>query len=148
MMITPDEPKVLVLLEQQQHWVKQSIAQSDELLRELFKVLHPKFAEAEIKRDNGSIQIVPRKGTKGHQPAPEVLVLLDTATIELDPAIVACIALQQLELMQGLNPENARSLSHQIETAIAQSDQWRQQVKQTLERLDAAPAASIIPVGF
>ena len=147
-MTIPDEPKVLVLLETQQHWVKQSIAQNDELLRELFKVLHPKFAEADIKRDNGSIEIIPRKGTKGHRPAPEVLALLDMAPTEIDPAIAACIALQQLELAEGLNPKNAKPLSQQIETAIAQSEQWRQQIKQTLTWLETAPSSSVILIGF
>ena len=108
----------------------------------------PKFAEADIKRDNGSIEIIPRKGTKGHRPAPEVLALLDMAPTEIDPAIAACIALQQLELAEGLNPKNAKPLSQQIETAIAQSEQWRQQIKQTLTRLETAPSSSVILIGF
>jgi hypothetical protein len=145
-----DEEKLLVVYEGQQHWVQQQIAQSDDLLRQLFGRLSPELAGAEIKREPGKIEIVPKKGSKGAvQPSVEqVLNELDTVLSAIDPAIVMCLALQRIELCEGINPGRAEALSQQIEAAIAQSQRWSASVQQTLKRLDETPSISTILVGF
>lgn len=55
---------------------------------------------------------------------------------------------QLLELHEGINPRRAKELSQQIEQAIAQSRQWTDAVKITLNRLDAALPVSTITTGF
>lgn len=139
--------KLLVLLEGQQHWVRQQIAESDELLRQLFSRLSPELAGAEIQRSANKIEIVPRKGTKGCD-VDDLLTLLDRLPGEIDPAIAACYALQRIELHEGINPSQASALSQQIEQAIVRSQQWADAVKVTLNRLDAALPLSTITPGF
>ncbi|AFZ33562.1 MULTISPECIES: hypothetical protein [Cyanophyceae] len=149
------EDKLLVLLEGQQHWVRKSIADNDDLLRMLFSGLSPELAAAEIQREPSQIKIVPKKGTKGtiHSSynlptAASVLAVLDTAPSEVDPAILMCVKLRKIELLQGINPCNAQAIVEQIETAIAQSRHSSDSVKQCLKRLDQSLAVSAIPVGF
>jgi hypothetical protein len=137
--------KTLVILEGQQHWVTDSIAQNDDLLRQLFSTLSPELAGAEIKRETGQVTISPRKGTKGTANA---LTILDAAPIELNPGVVCCLALQQLELRVGLNPAHASSIAQEIQTALEQSRVWSEAVKSTLQQLDRATPHSIVPVGF
>lgn len=145
-----DEEKLLVVYEGQQHWVRRQIAQSDDLLRQLFGRLSPELAGAEIKREPGKIEIVPKKGSKGaSQPSVEqVLNDLDAVLSAIDPAIVMCLTLQRIELCEGINPDRAEVLSQQIEEAIAQSQQWSASIRQALKRLDETPSVSTIPVGF
>ena len=137
--------KNLVILEGQQHWVANSIAQDDALLRQLFSSLSPDLAGAEIKRETGQITISPRKGTKG---TTEALALLNTAPIELNPGVVCCLALQRLELRVGLNPAHASLIAQDIQTALEQSQVWDEAVKSTLHKLDRAAPHSIVTVGF
>ncbi|PSB49220.1 hypothetical protein C7B80_03215 [Cyanosarcina cf. burmensis CCALA 770] len=149
------EDKLLVLLEGQQHWVRKSIAQNDDLLRMLFSGLSPELAAAEIQRESSQIKIVPKKGTKGTiDPSHDlpnvasVLAALDTASSEVDPAILMCVKLRKIELLQGINPCNAPAIVEQIETAIARSKHWSDSVNQSLKRLDRSNSISAIPVGF
>lgn len=151
------EEKLLVLLEGQQHWVRKSIAQNDDLLRMLFSGLSPELAAAEIQRSPSQIKIVPKKGTKGithpsHGLPTAVSVLAtldaDAAPSEVDPAILMCVKLRRIELLQGINPYNAQAIVEQIETAIDCSKHWSNSVKQSLKRLEQSPSVSTIPVGF
>jgi hypothetical protein len=139
------DSKTLVILEGQQHWVANDIAQTDDLLRQLFSGLSPELAGAEIKRETGQITISPRKGTKG---TAEALAILDVAPTELNPGVVCCLALQQLELRVGLNPAHASSIAQDIQTALERSRVWSEAVKSTLQQLDRATPHFIIPVGF
>jgi hypothetical protein len=139
--------KLLVMLEGQQHWVRRQIAESDDLLRQLFSRLAPELAGAEIQRSASKIEIVPRKGTKGCD-LDNVLTALDRLPSEIDPAIAACLVLQRIELHEGINPNRARILSQRIEQAIAQSQQGTEAVKITLNRLDAALPVSTVTIGF
>lgn len=149
-----NEDKLLVTLEGQQHWVRKSIAQNDDLLRMLFSGLSPELAAAEIQRESSQIKIVPKKGTKGtSEPyklptTASVLAALDIAPSEVDPAILMCVKLRKIELLQGINPCNAPAIVEQIETAIARSKHWSDSVKQSLKRLDQSLSVSAIPVGF
>jgi hypothetical protein len=149
------EDTLLVLLEGQQHWVRKSIAQNDDLLRMLFSGLSPELAAAEIQRESSQIKIVPKKGTKGTiDPSHDlpnvasVLAALDTASSEVDPAILMCVKLRKIELLQGINPCNAPAIVEQIETASARSKHWSDSVNQSLKRLDRSNSISAIPVGF
>jgi len=149
------EDKLLVILEGQQHWVRRSIAQNDDLLRILFSGLSPELAAAEIQRESSQIKIVPKKGTKGTiDPShglpnvASVLAALDTASSEVDPAILMCVKLRKIELLQGINPCNAQTIVEQIETALDCSKHWSNSVKQSLKRLDQSLSVSAIPVGF
>ena len=135
----------LVILEGQQHWIADTIAQDDALLRQLFSSLSPDLAGAEIKRDKNQINISPRKGTKG---TAHTLAILDTAPPELDPGVACCIALQQLELQVGLNPAHASSIAQDIQTALTESQVWDEAVKSTLHKLDRATPHSLVTVGF
>lgn len=149
------EDKLLVLLEGQQHWVRKSIAQNDDLLRMLFSGLSPELAAAEIQRSPSQIKIVPKKGTKGTTApshglptAVSVLATLDAAPSQVDPAILMCVKLRKIELLQGINPCDAQAIVEQIETALVQSKHWSNSVKQSLKRLDQSPSVSAISVGF
>jgi hypothetical protein len=149
------EDKLLVTLEGQQHWVRKSIAQNDDLLRMLFSGLSPELAAAEIQREPSQIKIVPKKGTKGTThpsydllTAASVLAALDAAPSQVDPAILMCVKLRKIELLQGINPYNAQAIVEQIETALARSKHWSDSVKQSLKRLDQSLSVSTIPVGF
>jgi len=135
----------LVILEGQQHWVADTIAQDDALLRQLFSSLSPDLAGAEIKRDKNQIIISPRKGTKG---TAQALAVLDAAPIELNPGVVCCLTLQRLELRVGLNPTHASLIAQNIKTALEQSQVWDEAVKYTLHKLDRATPHSIVTVGF
>jgi hypothetical protein len=149
------EDKLLVTLEGQQHWVRKSIAQNDDLLRMLFSGLSPELAAAEIQREPSQIKIVPKKGTKGiTNPShglpnvASVLAALDAAPSEVDPAILMCVKLRKIDLLQGINPCNAQTIVEQIEATIVQSKHWSDSVKQSLKRLDQSLSVSAIPVGF
>lgn len=138
------EAKTLVVLEGQQHWIEAEIAQSDELLRQLFSTLSPELAGAEIKRHDHRIDLIPRKGTKGMNP----LALLDAAAIEINPGVECCLALQQLELRIGIDVTNANAIAQRIESALEQSRDWEQATKTTLQQLNRASPHSIVPLGF
>lgn len=138
------ESKTLVVLEGQQHWIDAEIAQSDELLRQLFSTLSPELAGAEIKRGDNRIDLIPRKGTKGMNP----LEVLNAAAIEINPGVECCLALQQLELRVGIDVVNATAIAQQIEAALEQSKNWEQAIKTTLHRLDQVSSHSIVPLGF
>lgn len=138
------ELKTLVVLEGQQHWIDAEIAQSDELLRQLFSTLSPELAGAEIKRSDNRIDLIPRKGTKGMNP----LEVLNAAAIEINPGVECCLALQQLELRVGIDVVNATVIAQQIESALEQSKNWEQAIKTTLHRLDQASSHSMVPLGF
>lgn len=139
--------KLLVTYEGQQHWIPQQIAGDDNLLRQLLSSISPELANADVKRLEGKIEIVPRRGTKGIE-SQQVLAMLDAAPTEIDPAVVLCCAIQQLELREGINPNRCKQLNQQIEKAITQSQQWQQAAKVTLQRLDGAIGVSVIPIGF
>ncbi|MDX2242388.1 MAG: hypothetical protein NW224_17015 [Leptolyngbyaceae cyanobacterium bins.302] len=149
-MDTTTEDTVLVVLEGQQHHIRRTIAENDELLRRLLSQIGPELAGAEIKRTNGVIEVVPKKGTKGNQPAitSEALSYLDTAASNIDPAITACLVIQQTELAEGFNPEQALRLDEYITHTISESQRWQASIQQTLYRLDNAASASKIPFGF
>ncbi|KAM3101103.1 hypothetical protein ACKFKF_09825 [Phormidesmis sp. 146-12] len=138
------ESKILVVLEGQQHWIDAEIAQSDELLRQLFSTLSPELAGAEIKRRDSRIDLIPRKGTKGSN----LLEVFNAAAIEINPGVECCLALQQLELRVGIDTANAGTIAQQIESALEQSKKWEQALKTTLHRLDQASSHSIVPLGF
>jgi hypothetical protein len=138
------ESKILVVLEGQQHWIDAEIAQSDELLRQLFSTLSPELAGAEIKRSDSRIDLIPRKGMKGSN----LLEVFNAAAIEINPGVECCLALQQLELRVGIDTANAGTIVQQIESALEQSKNWEQALKTTLHRLDQASSHSIVPLGF
>lgn len=152
--MTTTQDAVLVELEGQQHWVKPAIAEDDELLRQLLSTLNPALAEAEIERGGNTIKVIPRKGTKGSKgsPAPlpttSILVCLDAAKPDVDPAMLMCLKLQQTEITEGLSPQRASEITQQIEAAMQQSRLWQRWVKRTLEQLDAAKPRSLLPHGF
>lgn len=121
----------------------------------LFSGLSPELAAAEIQREPSQIKIVPKKGTKGITnpshglpTAVSVLATLDAAPSQVDPAILMCVKLRKIELLQGINPCNAQAIVEQIETAIDCSKHWSNSVKQSLKRLDQSPSVSTVPVGF
>ena len=149
-MDTITEDTVLVVLEGQQHHIRRTIAENDELLRRLLSQIGPELAGAEIKRTNGVIEVVPKKGTKGNQSAliSETLSYLDTAESNIDPAITACLVIQQTELAEGFNPEQALRLDEYITHTISESQRWQASIQQTLHRLDNAASTSKIPFGF
>jgi hypothetical protein len=138
------ESKTLVVLEGQQHWIAAEIAQSDKLLRQLFSTLSPELAGAEIKRSDGRIDVIPRKGTKGSFP----LAVLDQAALEVNPGVECCLALQRLELSIGINVVYATEIVQQIELALEQSRNWEKAIKTSLYRLDQASSYSVVPLGF
>lgn len=149
-MDTTTEDTVLVVLEGQQHYIRRTIAENDELLRRLLSQIGPELAGAEIKRTNGVIEVVPKKGTKGNQPAiiSKTLNYLDIAESNIDPAITACLVIQQTELAEGFNPEQALRLDEYITHTISESQRWQASIQQTLHRLDNAASASKISFGF
>jgi hypothetical protein len=136
--------KTLVILEGQQHWVDNTIAQDDKLLRQVFTTLSPALANAEIVRTDTHIDLIPKKGTKGTSP----LKILDAEPATVHPGIACCLALQQLELRIGINPNYAPKIADQIETAINQSKDWETHIKTTIKHLDQATNQSKILIGF
>lgn len=139
------ENKTLVILEGQQHWVDNAIAQSDDLLRQLFSSLSPAYAEADIHRSDTKIEIAAKKGTKGTFTRIEQLL---SEPIALNPGIQCCIALQQLELRLGIDAQHAGAIASCIETALAQSEQWEKHILHTLQKFDKATNSPIVPLGF
>lgn len=139
------ENKTLVILEGQQHWVDDAIAQNDDLLRQLFSTLSPAYAEAEIKRSNSRIEIAAKKGTKGTSSPIEQLL---SEPIALNPGIQCWSALQQLELRLGIEAQHAGAIASEIETALSQSEQWQNQIQYTLQKLSLATTNPIVPLGF
>jgi hypothetical protein len=138
------DKKMLVVLEGQQHWVDNTIAQNDELLRQVFTTLSPALANADIVRTTTRIDLIPRKGTKGATP----MNVLDAELTTVHPGIACCLVLQHLELRIGINPHHAEQTADQIETAINQSRDWATHIKTTIERLDQAASQSQVPMGF
>jgi hypothetical protein len=149
--IIPGQPgTLLVELEGQQHWLPAEIASSDDLLRQALSVVSPELANAEIKRAEGKIQVVPRRGTKGVAvPTYEdVLQMLDTMPGAIDPAILMVAVVQQLQLMHGIALVRSPHIIIHIEQAIAQSQDWSTSYQLALASLQEANGRSVVPPGF
>jgi hypothetical protein len=136
----------LVILEGQQHQIPDEIAHDDHKLLTLFSTVNPALANAEIKRNGTQVELVARKGTKGHsQP---VLDLLEEALPHIDPAVAVCNALQNHEFRVGLDAEQAGQITQRIEQALAESDYQAKARKATLAALAKAQPQSVVVRGF
>lgn len=136
----------LVILEGQQHQIPDEIASDDHKLLTLFSTVNPALANAEIKRNGTQVELITRKGTKGH--SPPVLDLIQSALPHIDPAVAVCNALQTHEFRVGLDAEQADQITQRIEQALADSDQQAKARKATLEALSKATPLSVVVRGF
>lgn len=136
----------LVILEGQQHQIPDEIASDDHKLLTLFSTVNPALANAEIKRNGTQVELIARKGTKGH--APSVLDLLQAALPHIDPAVAVCNALQTHEFRVGLDAEKADRITRRIEQALAESDRQHQFRRSTLTALSKAKPMSVVVRGF
>jgi len=136
----------LVILEGQQHQIPDEIASDDHKLLTLFSTVNPALANAEIKRNGTQVELMARKGTKGH--SPPVLDLIQSALPHIDPAVAVCNALQTHEFRVGLDAEQADQITQRIEQALADSDQQAKARKATLEALSKATPLSVVVRGF
>lgn len=136
----------LVILEGQQHQIPDDIASDDAKLLTLFSTVNPALADAEIKRNGTHIELIARKGTKGN--TQDVLDLLNAAPLHIDPAVVACNALQTHEFRVGLDAENAEQMTQQIGQALADSEQQETFRRATLAALAKAKPAPTVVMGF
>jgi len=136
----------LVILEGQQHQIPDEIASDDHKLLTLFSTVNPALANAEIKRNGTQVELVARKGTKGH--SPPVLDLIQSALPHIDPAVAVCNALQTHEFRVGLDAEQADQITQRIEQALADSDHQAKARKATLDALSKAQPQSVVVRGF
>ncbi|QQE67419.1 hypothetical protein GFS31_41320 (plasmid) [Leptolyngbya sp. BL0902] len=136
----------LVILEGQQHQIPDEIASDDHKLLTLFSTVNPALANAEIKRNGTQVELMARKGTKGH--SLPVLDLLQAALPHIDPAVAVCNALQNHAFRVGLDAENADRITQRIEQALAESDHQAKARKATLEALAKAKPQSVVVRGF
>ena len=136
----------LVILEGQQHQIPDDIAKDDAKLLTLFSTVNPALADAEIKRNGTHIELIARKGTKGH--SQDVLDQLNAAPLYLDPAVMVCNALQNHEFRVGLDAEHAERITQQIEQALVESDQQEKFRRTTLTALTKAKPTPTVVMGF
>jgi hypothetical protein len=145
-MLTNAMGQVLVLCEGKQYWLKPEIAQSDDSLRSLFRLMDANFAAATIKRSEGAaIEIVPREGKKGATPLEHLIA----APVEVNPAILALWKIQQQELFLGTERVDLQERISTIEHGIEAGQAWINATERTLNRLhQSSPDVFDLGVGL